>query len=352
MVDTEAMFIGKIARIIEKREDSPINWEFLLETFGFNCLLEHYPRLIKSHEFGDDDYPSNLIGALKLAYTKNKDNTLLMVKYIFDEYLKLEKEDFSKYKWLKEFLENDDFEIVIPSLPAHERIIKDLHETNIKTKASDLKVFISYSTHEKSVAAKIKGTLEYLGIKSFMAHEDIEVSEEWKQCILKELEHADIFIPILSENFRNSDWCSQEAGIAGYRDILIIPLSLDGLIPYGFINHRQGKPITEDDIPMKYLLKPVINNFPEIDILDLLINQLKESRSYRSAEHHMKILTPYFDKLSEEQINNIVDVSIANNQILPADLCRKEYLPAFIEINKDKINETKLKKLLKMIGKA
>lgn len=115
MIDTDAIFIGKIARLIEKREDSPINWWFLLETYDFDYLLKKHDRLIKSHDFGDEDYPSNLIRILKDAYKDNKDATILMIKDIFKEYLTFGKEDFSEYPWLNEFLEKDDFEMVIPS---------------------------------------------------------------------------------------------------------------------------------------------------------------------------------------------------------------------------------------------
>ena len=235
----------------------------------------------------------------------------------------------------------------------HGRIIKNPHgtsfETKIPRKASDLKVFISYSMEDKEVGAKIKRILEDLGIKSFMAHEDIEVSEEWKQRILTELKEADIFIPILSDDFRNSDWCSQEAGIASYRGILIIPLSIDEIKPYGFMSHRQGKPIHRRTIPSEYLLKPIIDNFPEIDILDLFINELKESRSFSKAQKAMKKLEPCFDKLNQEQINKVITASIKNDQIWQSFQCRDIYLPKFIEINEDKIDKNKLNKLLNLI---
>lgn len=39
--------------------------------------------------------------------------------------------------------------------------------------------FISYQTADKQIAGRIKELLESIGITSFLAHEDIDVSEEW-----------------------------------------------------------------------------------------------------------------------------------------------------------------------------
>ena len=100
------------------------------------------------------------------------------------------------------------------------------NNNNKKSAQNTLKVFISYSMKDKEIASKIKKILTRFRIVCFIAHDDIEVSEEWRRRILKELNDADIFIPILSDNFKNSDWCSQEAGIACFRNILFIPLSI------------------------------------------------------------------------------------------------------------------------------
>lgn len=41
-------------------------------------------------------------------------------------------------------------------------------------------------------------------------------------------------LPILSAHFYGSIWCKQESGIAAFRNMTIIPLSIDGAIPGGF----------------------------------------------------------------------------------------------------------------------
>lgn len=111
--------------------------------------------------------------------------------------------------------------------------------------SSNITAFVSYSTVDKIHGAKVKHILKQYGIRCFLAHEDLEVSEEWKIRILEELASCDIFIPLLSKAFKLSDWASQEIGIvSGRNDILIIPLSIDNTVPYGFIAHLQGKLIS------------------------------------------------------------------------------------------------------------
>ena len=182
-------------------------------------------------------------------------------------------------------------------------------------KIKKLKAFISYSSKDKLVGAKVKDMLSNFNIEGFLAHDDINVSEEWKQCIREELDKSDIFVPLLSKNFKDSDWAPQEAGIAYARDILIIPLRLDNTIPFGFIDHIQGKPITEKDIPLNYLIKPIIDKFPEYMIAKV-IKKLEEVRSFRYAESVMELLVPYFNDFQQEDIDKFVDAVIKNCQTI------------------------------------
>jgi hypothetical protein len=67
-----------------------------------------------------------------------------------------------------------------------------------------------------------------------MAHEHIEVSVEWRAEILRQLGLAVLFVPILSARYYSSIWCKQESGIAAFRGMTIIPLSIDGALSQGF----------------------------------------------------------------------------------------------------------------------
>ncbi|MFA5908523.1 MAG: toll/interleukin-1 receptor domain-containing protein [Vicinamibacterales bacterium] len=84
--------------------------------------------------------------------------------------------------------------------------------------------FVSYSTHDRHKAAEVKKVLTGLGVDAFMAHDDIRVSQEWRDTILVELAATEIFVPLLSEAFKSSDWASREVGFAVARpNVLILP---------------------------------------------------------------------------------------------------------------------------------
>ena len=100
-----------------------------------------------------------------------------------------------------------------------------------------MKAFISYSTTDKQIAGQVKTILNEYRVDAFLAHEDINVSQEWKDRIIQELNQSSIFVPLLSAAFKQSDWAPQEIGLAFARseEVLFIPLFVDGTVPFGFI---------------------------------------------------------------------------------------------------------------------
>jgi len=110
-----------------------------------------------------------------------------------------------------------------------------------------MKIFLSYSILNRKLAAQLKDGLKKYGQEVFMAHEDINPSIKWKERILKELDICPVFVALLTENFRGSEWTDQETGIAIAKDKLIIPLMLKNE-PHGFMSRNQALKIKEDDI--------------------------------------------------------------------------------------------------------
>lgn len=333
MVDKGILYVGKIARLIADDEEV-VDWELILQAYHFEEVWEDYSSFFNGTIYDGTSYEL-IRNILKDAYLEDPDRSIPMMKYILIEELSFNE------GYLSENI-NDFLSKVVSSSP--------VNSSNKNSSKKTLKVFISYSMKDKFVGAKIKEILESFGIECFMAHNDIGVSEEWKKRILQELSEADIFIPILSNEFKKSDWCSQEAGIACFRNILVIPLSIEkNIIPYGFMSHRQGELIRKNNIPSNYLINPILDNFPEIDILSNLIDELEKVKSFIDANNAMGNLGPFFNKLTIDQINKVIDISIENDQVYGAYRCQDEYLPRFIKINEDKIEEKKLKKLNKLI---
>jgi hypothetical protein len=185
--------------------------------------------------------------------------------------------------------------------------------------------FLSYQSADKEVAAKIKAILSRLGVESFLAHEDINVSEEWRLAILAELAKVDLFIPILSAHYYDSIWCKQESGIAAFREITIVPLSLDGSIPQGFMAHIQSTRID----PAAPDLTALIAGVAKCDVafaIDAIINIIAGSSNYRRAEANFELILPYLPRAADAEIAKLLRVSAENSQVSDAGLCARLYL--------------------------
>jgi TIR domain len=187
--------------------------------------------------------------------------------------------------------------------------------------------FVSYQTEDKAIAGALKTILERLGIRAFLAHEDIVVSDEWRLKILAEVGKADIFVCLLSEHYFQSIWCVQESGIAAFRgDMTIMPLSLDGTIPQGFIGNYQSVRVDPNKITIRNLMPGLLKYNFEGGI-ELLIDIIGRSGSFRGAEENFQLILPYLDDMNDAQKVALLERAADNAEVHHASLCAKTYLP-------------------------
>ena len=73
--------------------------------------------------------------------------------------------------------------------------------------------FISYSHSDREYGAQARAVLGEVGIDAFLAHEDLETSDEWQRRILDELRRCDLFVPLLSRNFLASRWAAARSWV-------------------------------------------------------------------------------------------------------------------------------------------
>jgi len=211
------------------------------------------------------------------------------------------------------------------------------------------RVFVSYSTVDKIVAAQIKSLFERFEFEVFVAHDDIEVSEEWRERILEELETCDVFVPVLSKDFLGSNWTQQEVGAATLRrSVAIVPLSIDGTIPTGFIRHVQGKPIPNAGVDADTAIYPLAKRFPRL-VLPAMIRQVAMAKNYRAAEAALAPLELHFGRLTREELRMLVAVCLKNSQVTGARDFLFQYLPALLKARGSEVdsdNRAKLEALL------
>lgn len=127
------------------------------------------------------------------------------------------------------------------------QIKRELEDSDYLASGDTLRAFISYSTKDKVLAGKIKTCLENSGLSVFLAHEDLDISDEWMEKIVEELKSCHVFIPLLTDNYKGSDWTDQEAGYALAFDKKVCPLKVPHN-PHGFIRRKQGEPVADSNV--------------------------------------------------------------------------------------------------------
>src|SRR5262249_30091570 len=86
------------------------------------------------------------------------------------------------------------------------------------------RMFISHVHTAKRQAGALRQVLQRYAISAFVAHEDIETSDEWREEILRSLMSMDAFVAIITPDFNSSKWTDQEVGLAVARNVLMIPI--------------------------------------------------------------------------------------------------------------------------------
>lgn len=178
-----------------------------------------------------------------------------------------------------------------------------------------LRLFLSYSAEDKIIAGQIKTILEKFDVRVFLAHEDIQPTQEWEEEIIHNLNNCDVFLTLLTDNFLKSDWTCQEVGIAISKQKPIIPLKIN-IDPYGFIAKIQALRINKDNLGdscLKIIEIIAKNKLLKENLKDCLIQSLHKSHDFDSAEIRLDVLKEF--DFTELQINEIFRQAILNNQI-------------------------------------
>jgi len=202
------------------------------------------------------------------------------------------------------------------------KVLKRLSPDETRAGKSTLKIFLSYSHKDYEIAKNLKDFLESFGVNLFLAHKDIEPTREWEKEIYKNLKECDIFIPLLTNNFKDSKWTDQESGIAYNENKKIIPLMID-LVPYGFLGKFQAVRTDLSKWNWKYndsrveIIDLIDKEFPK-EMRKCILNSLEKTHCWVLGKTKMRILKDK-EPFSREEINKIIKVSFGNNQIYNAE---------------------------------
>jgi hypothetical protein len=101
------------------------------------------------------------------------------------------------------------------------------------------RLFVSHLAAHKSTASKLQEAALDFGISCFVAHNDIEPTQEWQTQIETALATCDAVVALLHPEFHKSNWTDQELGFGMGRGVPVVAVRL-GEDPYGFIGRFQA----------------------------------------------------------------------------------------------------------------
>lgn len=180
-----------------------------------------------------------------------------------------------------------------------------------------IETFLSHSTDDKRVARKISDALAVYGFRVFVAHDDIEIGDEWEEILKEKIKNCDLFLVLLSKNFHESRFTDHEVGIASAFNKQIFPIKVDDTKPYGFMSKFQAKKlsISIDHNEIRILAEHLMKFTDEgKNIIDRIIERLENSTSLSDANYTAEILFEYTN-FTYEQINKIARAFLSNLHI-------------------------------------
>ncbi len=185
--------------------------------------------------------------------------------------------------------------------------------------AGAIRVFISHTHPNQAKAARLQTALRRLGIASFVAHNDIELTRQWEVEIIFALQSMHVLAALLTPDFKSSDWTEQEVGAAVGRDIPVFAIDM-GLVPYGFMKRYQAIPGAVGERGGATKVANVIaeaikrNDRLEPHPVNGYIAKLQSAGSYRQTDQ-LASEWNWNSKLTDQQVQQILAAYNTNNQV-------------------------------------
>ena len=155
-----------------------------------------------------------------------------------------------------------------------------------------LRVFLSHLASYKLFAAELQEALIEYGISSFVAHSDIQPTDEWQDQIESALTTCDALIALLHMDFHQSNWTDQEIGFAMGRGVPTFAIRL-GQDPYGFIGRFQafnGISKSAEDMAKELFDVYRKNKQTQVIMSDVVVGLFEDSGSFAEAKRLMGYL--------------------------------------------------------------
>jgi len=199
-----------------------------------------------------------------------------------------------------------------------------------------VRLFISHRDEHKKKAFQLSEALEALGIATFVAHDTIEATKEWRREILNGLETMEVMLVFLTDDFHKSTFTNQEIGYALGRGIPIVSLKLENSDPSGFISHEQALRGSLDNpsasaIKIQKLVAEKLGR--EDRIQQGLISAFLLSPDFDETKLRFDRLVAVVNELNEAELAQIIEGFSKNDQLYCAGHLVSKYnrLKNFLE---------------------
>jgi signal recognition particle subunit SEC65 len=106
--------------------------------------------------------------------------------------------------------------------------------------AGTVRVFISHLAERRVEVHELAKVLRAIGFACFVAHDAIQPSRAWLREIERALRSCEVLVAYVSPGFASSDWTDQEVGWTLGRDLPVVPISVAGEMPRGFLGTYQA----------------------------------------------------------------------------------------------------------------
>jgi hypothetical protein len=183
--------------------------------------------------------------------------------------------------------------------------------------ACPVRVFLSHKSSVKDPTFQLKQALERCGIAGFVAHVDIEPTEEWQREIERALFSMEALVALLTEDYHESLWTDQEVGVAIGRGVPHIAIRL-GRDPYGLMGKGQGLGgchWSDTGIMAVRIFHLLYKCLPDKDrIFESAMFSYSMSKSFDDSAWRVENLLSTFENLTSSQVHRLVEVYRENGQ--------------------------------------
>lgn len=179
-------------------------------------------------------------------------------------------------------------------------------------KNGPFRLFLSHKTEVKRQTAQLKDELERYGLSCFVAHEDIEPTQEWQNEIENALFSMDALAALMTEKFHESNWTDQEVGVAFGRNIPIICAKI-GRDPYGFIGKFQAVACSWEKLAIS-ILKILFQRYNE-HLIDSYMMAVGKCKNFAEGNKLADAL-PFIKGIPKEKADKLIQTVYSNEEAL------------------------------------